>query len=115
MAQMQIVELFDDLDGSSDESVATVTFELAGMSYEIDLNEANAARLRDGLARYIGSARSAGRTMGGAALAADSNLTKAQRQAIRGWAREDNWAIADRGRIPAEILEAYEQATRTPR
>lgn len=110
MAQMRIIERYDDLDGSSDQSVETVTFGLDGVSYEIDLNNANTARLRNGLAKYIGSARTVERRIADASGATGPGLTTAERQAIREWARDDNWVIADRGRIPTEILEAYEQA-----
>nr|WP_234315638.1 MULTISPECIES: histone-like nucleoid-structuring protein Lsr2 [unclassified Streptomyces] len=33
--------------------------------------------------------------------------------AIRTWARENGYQVADRGRIPANIREAYKQAQET--
>lgn len=41
MAQITVVVLEDDLDGSA--AAETVTFALEGVSYEIDLSTANAA------------------------------------------------------------------------
>jgi hypothetical protein len=71
MAQRTIVELVDDLDGTTGGDIQTVTFGLDGVTYEIDLNEANAASLRDHLAEFIGSAtRIGGRIKRGAAPAA---------------------------------------------
>lgn len=55
MAQKINVILVDDIDGS--EASETVRFGLDGASYEIDLNQANAAALRDSLALYVGSGR----------------------------------------------------------
>ena len=48
MAQKVHIVLEDDLDGS--DATQTVSFGLDGTSYEIDLNDKNAAALRDALA-----------------------------------------------------------------
>ena len=48
MAQKVHIVLEDDLDGS--EATQTVSFGLDGTSYEIDLNDKNAAALRDAIA-----------------------------------------------------------------
>ena len=53
MAQQMTVRFVDDLDGS--EASGTVDFGLDGRRYEIDLSEANAARLREALAPFVGS------------------------------------------------------------
>ena len=58
MAQKVHIVLVDDLDGS--EATESVSFGLDGTSYEIDLNDANAARLRDALAEFVGHARKVG-------------------------------------------------------
>ena len=55
MAQQTTVRFIDDLDGS--DASSTVTFALDGRSYEIDLSEDNAAKLRDALAPFVDSAR----------------------------------------------------------
>ena len=47
MAQKVNIVLVDDLDGT--EATETVTFGLDGTTYEIDLNDANAAALREAL------------------------------------------------------------------
>lgn len=53
MAQRVVVTLSDDIDGS--EAAETIAFGLDGKSYEIDLNEANAKKLRKALAPYVDS------------------------------------------------------------
>ena len=48
MSRRTIVQLEDDLSGG--EAAESVTFSLDGRSFEIDLNEKNAAALRESLA-----------------------------------------------------------------
>lgn len=55
MVQRVNVILEDDIEGG--EAAETVTFGLDGVSYEIDLSEANAQKLRDSLAQWIGAGR----------------------------------------------------------
>ena len=112
MAQKTIIQLIDDLDGSTDGSIETVTFGLDGVTYEIDLNEDNAGKLRDQLAEFVEAAKRTGgraRRGTGTTRPAGSARNREQTQAIRMWAKQNDWEIADRGRIPAEIIEAYEK------
>ena len=57
MATKTTVTLVDDLDGS--EASESVAFGLDGASYEIDLSDNNAEKLRDVLANYVANARRA--------------------------------------------------------
>ncbi|SDR21697.1 histone-like nucleoid-structuring protein Lsr2 [Actinopolyspora saharensis] len=57
MAERIQVELVDDIDGS--EAQQTVTFAMDGVSYEIDLSEQNARKLRELFGPYIKQARPA--------------------------------------------------------
>lgn len=50
VAQKTIVTLVDDLDGTSSDRIETVDFGLDGVTYQIDLNDDNAGKLRDHLA-----------------------------------------------------------------
>lgn len=56
VAQKVVVTLFDDIDGS--EAAETIAFGLDGKSYEIDLNQANAKKLRKALEPYVEAAAS---------------------------------------------------------
>jgi len=101
MAQRVNVILVDDLDGADADE--TVTFGIDGVNYEIDLTKAHAEELRGAVALYVGHGRRVGgrrrtgqKTDGGTA-AAD----------IRAWARENGWDVPDRGRVSAEVREAY--------
>ena len=101
MAQKVNIVLVDDLDGSDAEE--TVSFALDGKEYEIDLNAKNAGELRDALAPYVGHARKAGGRGGRGAP-----RTPARAPAdIRAWARENGFDVPERGRVAAEVREAY--------
>ncbi|MFC0114071.1 histone-like nucleoid-structuring protein Lsr2 [Kibdelosporangium aridum] len=113
MAQKVTVQLVDDLDGSVAEDISTVTFGVDGVSYEIDLTEGNADKLRASLADFVGAARRIGGRVkrgtgikGAAAPAANREQTKA----IREWARKNGYELSDRGRISSTVLEAFEVA-----
>jgi hypothetical protein len=114
MAQKVVVELVDDLDGTASDDISTVTFELDGVEYEIDLTEDNANRLRDGLANFIAAARrTGGRVRRGTRASRPSGRPAADREqtkAIREWARDNGYDLAERGRIPGSVIAAYEQA-----
>lgn len=107
MARKVLVRLVDDLDGLPSEDVATVTFSLDRVTYQIDLNQTNAARLRDGLAQFVQAARrTGGRAKRGTATRAVGN----EGPAIREWAREHGHDLAERGRIPSHVVAEYRAA-----
>lgn len=107
MAQKVQVILVDDLDGGSADE--TVSFSLDGVSYEIDLNSENAAKLRDAFGTWVGHARRVGgRRAAGRRTGARSGGPAGQSAAIREWARANGYTVNDRGRIPAEIKIAYD-------
>jgi len=112
MAQKVLVQLVDDLDGTSSQDVTTVLFGLDGVSYEIDLTEANAERLRESLAEYVESARRVGgRIKRGTRPAAGSKAASANEAAqVREWAQENGFELTGRGRIPSHVVEAYKTA-----
>jgi Lsr2 len=114
MAQQTTVRFVDDLDGS--EASGTFDFSLEGRSYQIDLSDENAAKLRDALAPYVDAARKAGgRSRGRAArqAAAAEKPARSSREetaAIRQWARDNGHQVSERGRIPKSVIEAYQAA-----
>ncbi|SDC52590.1 histone-like nucleoid-structuring protein Lsr2 [Actinokineospora iranica] len=115
MAQKTIVQLFDDLDGSAGDDIRPVEFSLDGANYEIDLNEANATRLREQLAEFVAAARrTGGRVKRNAVVSAvkpaGDARSKEQTKAIRDWARQNGHDISERGRIPSAVVEAFEEA-----
>lgn len=99
MAQKVNIVLVDDIDGA--EAAETVNFGLDGRDYEIDLSAANAEKLREALALYVGHARRAGGRRGRNRTGGPSPSD------IRAWARENGFSVPDRGRVSSEVREAY--------
>jgi hypothetical protein len=108
----QITQLVDDLDGTVLESGngATVRFALEGRQYEIDLSTANAQRLRAALAPFISAGRSVAGTRGSTGARRSGRNASGDLAAIRSWAQGHGYSVGDRGRISAEVREAYERA-----
>ncbi|WP_110180477.1 histone-like nucleoid-structuring protein Lsr2 [Nocardioides solisilvae] len=113
MAQKVNIVLVDDLDGS--EATETVSFALDGTAYEIDLNDQNAAALREALAGFVGHARkvtggrrgATRRTSTGSGGSGSGGPSAAD---IRAWAKENGYDLSERGRVPAEVRQAYDAA-----
>lgn len=113
MAQRVRIELTDDLLNDGTTADETVTFSLDGVTYEIDLTSANAAKLRDELAPWVAAAR---RLPGGRRPAARTAAPRRNRSGagsaneIRVWARAQGMEVSDRGRVRDEVRAAYEAA-----
>jgi hypothetical protein len=113
MAKHTQVILIDDLDGG--EANETVTFAIDGSAYEIDLSDGNAKKLREALEPYVTGARRAepaqGRGKASRRGGSDRRQMTRERSAeIRAWAKANNHPVSERGRIAANIVEAYEAA-----
>src|SRR5437764_9926015 len=122
MAQKVQVILVDDVDGG--EASETVSFSLDGVSYEIDVSESNASKLRDALAPWVGHARRVGGRSGGGgggsrARSGGSGGSSSSRSRgnskhdlsdVRSWARDNGFQVSDRGRVSSEVIAAYEKA-----
>jgi hypothetical protein len=109
MAQKVNIVLVDDLDGNDADE--TVSFALDGKDYEIDLNSANAQKLRDALAPYTAHARrAAGSRSGGGRGRRARSESGVPASEIREWARQNGWDVPERGRVSAEVREAYAAA-----
>lgn len=110
MAQRVQIILIDDVSGG--DATETIEFALDGVTYEIDLNDDNAAKMREDLAPWIGQARRSGgrrqtRRRGSSAGAAgrSEDLTK-----MREWGRENGFKVSSRGRVSQELQDAYAAA-----
>ena len=110
--------IFDDFDASTD-GVTTHQFALDGVTWEIDLSDANLGRLREALRPFQTAGRRlpAARTTRAAAHAAahaDAN-NRSTAKAMRRWWREnrdrdDLPAFINYGKIPALVRHAYREA-----
>ena len=117
MASTTIVHLIDDIDGSQAER--SVDFGLDGVSYSIDLSTAHIAELQKIFGPYVATARRVGRgraeqvivtrTPRGTAAAA-TRANKDRNVKIRDWAASNGQQLAERGRIPHSVEDAYDKA-----
>lgn len=107
MAQKVNIVLIDDIDGS--DASETITFGLDGNNYEIDLNKKNAAALRDAVASYVGNARKVSGARRGGRRTTTTAMGPSARE-VRDWARSSGFKVPDRGRIPADVREAFDAA-----
>jgi hypothetical protein len=108
MAQKVQTLFIDDIDGG--EAEGTVRFALDGAEYEIDLSAKHNDELRSTLKNYIAHARK----VGGSSRRATRGVRKPSvidTVAVRAWARENGLNIKERGRVPAEFIAKYRQAT----
>lgn len=111
MAQRVNIILTDDLDGS--EATETVVFGLDGTTYNIDLNDKNAKALRKALDKYVGHGRKVTAAKGrrsyqpAASSASSRDYNPAE---VRTWATANGHEVPARGRIPAQVLDAYRAA-----
>ena len=115
MAKKVTVTLVDDFDGEgpADE---TVEFSIDGVSYEIDLSARNAQKLRDEFKPWAAAGRRVGGRRRGRPSASPhgrdrASIDREQSAAIREWARRAGHKVSTRGRIPADIIEAFHAAT----
>jgi hypothetical protein len=107
MAQHTVTNLIDDLDGKAADRTIRLGWE--GNAYEIDLSDKNAEALERMLSKYLAAARKVAiQRSRSARPVAPPVGDKAYLGAVRVWAAENGLSIATRGRIAANILEAYE-------
>ena len=103
----RIVEIFvDDINGETleDADHEAVRFALDGVDYRIDLGRENASKLRAVFAPYISAGEKVGRS------APAPRTPRNQTSDIRAWARDNGYRVAARGRIPADVVQAYHSA-----
>jgi hypothetical protein len=115
MAQKVVREFVDDIDGSPAER--TFSFAVDGVFYEIDLSTQNIAEFKSAIGGFMESARkvkgSSGGRSGGRSRSAGARggrQSREQTRVVREWARQHGHNISERGRIPASIQQAFDQA-----
>jgi hypothetical protein len=120
MAQRTIVQLTDDLDGKTipDGKGQTIRFGLDRQDYEIDLTDKNAKAFRDALQTYVAAGRrvTSGSSRAGRPRGSGSAAAAAARdydpKAVRAWAEEQGIEVNQRGRVSAELIAKFQEATR---
>lgn len=115
MARNIRVELASDLSGKvlDDNDAETVTVALNGKTVELDLSKDEAEDLRSKLEEYfkVGRKVSSNTRSSARSTGARTGTDKEKMAEIRKWASENGFDnVASRGRISANVLEAYEAA-----
>ncbi len=108
MAQKVQIQFIDDITG--EEAQETVRFGLDGNNFEIDLTTENAANLRKSLSTYADKGRKAPGKGAGRPRGAATSSNREETQRIRQWAQKSGHNPNSRGRISAEIRDAYNAA-----
>jgi hypothetical protein len=116
MVQKKVITYTDDVTGEEAEDITTHTILIDGAGVEIDLSGASHDRLLEILHPYL-SAGGARRVRGGVAAAGSKGKRRGAATSssgdtaqIRAWAKENGYEVNDRGRVSAEVREAYEKA-----
>lgn len=111
-----VVTWTDDLDGTvlTADELVEVHFAHNGDEWTLDLSEKNAKKLSDFLEPYMAAGRPVGRAASPAkrkkASLGNRDLSGRDLTAVRKWASENGHTVSDRGRVPQNILNAYDEA-----
>lgn len=114
MAVQRVTYLVDDLTKESGDDIVGVDFAFKGVPYHIDLGPTNLKAFEDALAPYIEAGeRLSARSTSNHRPVSRRPITatdREQNQAIRDWANSQGMKVSERGRIPANVLEAFHRA-----
>ncbi|KQQ18759.1 hypothetical protein ASF48_17735 [Rathayibacter sp. Leaf299] len=106
----QKLTLIDDIDGTPiDDGGGTFQFSVDGANFEIDLSATNADELREVFQKYTSVARRS-RAATPTRATAGSKKDPQRLKAIREWAAQNGHEVSSRGRISADIQQAYDAA-----
>ncbi|MGV9870522.1 histone-like nucleoid-structuring protein Lsr2 [Rhodococcus koreensis] len=114
MARKVVVELVDDIDGTVfGDDGESISYAVDGVEYVIDLKDEHAKELRETFEYYIAhSTRAGGRKHRSdrTGTATPARRPVGETKKIRAWAIEKGHTLSSRGRIPAEIEQAFHDA-----
>ena len=116
-----LTEYTDDLDGKtlSEDEIVSITFGWEGKTRRIDLSATRADQFKKAMTKWVDASSVVpdaepgrrGRPASSRAGSAGAGRDASQSKAIRQWARANGWPdLGDRGRIPAEVEQAYRTA-----
>lgn len=115
MAREQIIELVDDIDGSKSAGVETVRLyhPETGKPYDTELHARHRKELAGqvhGMAKFFDHARPAKSDAAPSRGRRGMRADREQRQAIRAWAQANGYDVGERGRIPNNVMEAFNES-----
>jgi hypothetical protein len=114
VARKVVVELADDIDGTVfGDDGESISYAVDGVEYVIDLKDEHAKELRETFEYYIAHST----RVGGRKHRADRQVnptapkrSSGETKKVRAWAIEQGHQLSSRGRIPAEIEQAFHDA-----
>lgn len=115
MAKKTIIVAVDDFDGTKLGSDATqVKYHVGGKEYECDLSAKNKAKFDadvkkcdEIMSKWVSVSRRIARN---GKPYRKTDLDKQNTTLVRKWANENGFSVSDRGRIPADVQDAYDAA-----
>ena len=108
MASRTIIELTDDIDGTTADQ--TVTFTFQGSTYEIDLSKKNLDKLVKAMEPYTSNGRKSGGRRSATGRSTSRGSDKNQLKAMREWGTANGFKVSGRGRVSTELQNAYHAA-----
>ncbi|MGW8329857.1 histone-like nucleoid-structuring protein Lsr2 [Streptomyces sp. NPDC055897] len=108
MAQKIVTIYTDDLTGEESTEAATHQIVIDGVAYEVDLAPDSYDKLMEAVNPFLQAGRRVRR--GTKTVPARPVGGNSDTASIRAWAKERGYDINGRGRVPAEIREAYNKA-----
>ncbi|MFI6052753.1 Lsr2 family protein [Streptomyces violascens] len=108
MAQKIVTIYTDDLTGEESAEAATHQIVIDGVAYEVDLGPDSYDKLMEAVGPFLKAGRRVRGSRGKATSTRQAGGTDTA--VVRAWAKENGYDINDRGRVPAEIREAYNKA-----
>ncbi|WP_412099904.1 histone-like nucleoid-structuring protein Lsr2 [Corynebacterium aurimucosum] len=102
MARREITQFFDDIDNKplSEEELVVIRFSVDGKDYLLDVSQENADKFHAALGPFIKAARHP----------VKKDTRRYKPADVRVWAAKHGYQVAERGKIPNEVILAYRNA-----
>jgi hypothetical protein len=109
----QVLEISCDvcgrpLDDSSLKSERAFTID--GVPYQIDLCSDHAEEFATAIAPFVANARRVSKPRATKSSALRSPRRASDLKSVRAWAAENGFSVSERGRLPGEVIAAYNRA-----
>lgn len=104
------------LDGDEEEATETVAIKLNGYGSKLDVCDDHKKEIEEALLGIMEHGAETGEKPGAKKKAttpkakAQPQIDTEQAKHIREWARKNGYTVSNNGRIPADILDAYNEA-----
>ena len=108
MAKKVTVQLVDDVDPTQ-HADKTIEFAVNKEVFELDLSLPNVEKFHEAIQPWVIHARRKNTSVNRVKAPGKQAHPRTEHQVIRDWCNANGWEVAQRGRIPVEALQAYEE------